>query len=532
MNDEDKKAVPAAPKQPPEATGPSPEAVPAPGQGQAPDQVQAHAHAEAGTPDAAAQGQAPAQDHTPAPGQAQPQGAAETPRLNRAYSAALKRPAFGQAGTDASAQPQPSASRDEGRRGDRPLAADPAGRAARPAAGRATPGVGRIADGTARAPAGRLDSVLGERGGALRDLLARSPGWRRFGLFVLLPTLLCALYLFLISADIYVSQTQFAIRNANRPQASPNIIAGVGLMGTDLQEAEIVRNYIQSMEILNVLDSEFKLRDLYGLRGIDFLSAVSPRARAEDLLDYYRSSIVDVSVDDRTGIVTVNVSAFDPQTAKRIADRIVELSEKVVNGLSERARNDAVAFARRETEAAEQRLVKAQVDLRLAREQQKDIDPRKTAESIMTVVTNLESELGKARAELASLVSNLRSDSPQVRTAQARIEALEQEIAANRARLASTDPSALINIVSAIESAEIMHQFAEREYSSTMATLEEARAEAARQQLYLATYVQPNLPDDSTLPQRGLSLLAVFMGLTLVYAIGSLTIAAIQEHMV
>jgi capsular polysaccharide transport system permease protein len=61
-------------------------------------------------------------------------------------------------------------------------------------------------------------------------------------------------------------------------------------------------------------------------------------------------------------------------------------------------------------------------------------------------------------------------------------------------------------------------------------SLEQARNEAQRKQLYLERIVQPNLPDVATEPRRLRSFLAVVaLGLVL-WGILSMLIAGVREH--
>jgi capsular polysaccharide transport system permease protein len=53
--------------------------------------------------------------------------------------------------------------------------------------------------------------------------------------------------------------------------------------------------------------------------------------------------------------------------------------------------------------------------------------------------------------------------------------------------------------------------FAERQLAASLAALENARNEAQRQQLYLETLVQPNLPDKAIEPRRLRTVAMVFL---------------------
>ncbi|MEI7825099.1 MAG: hypothetical protein WCI01_07355, partial [Chlorobiaceae bacterium] len=61
-------------------------------------------------------------------------------------------------------------------------------------------------------------------------------------------------------------------------------------------------------------------------------------------------------------------------------------------------------------------------------------------------------------------------------------------------------------------------------------SLEQARNEAQRQQLYLERIVQPNTPDIAIEPQRLKAILTIFVVGLLVWGILSLLVAGVREH--
>ena len=63
-----------------------------------------------------------------------------------------------------------------------------------------------------------------------------------------------------------------------------------------------------------------------------------------------------------------------------------------------------------------------------------------------------------------------------------------------------------------------------------MASLEAARAESRRQQIYLERVVDVSLPDRAHYPQRLRAVLIVFISCFLLYSIARLLIAGVREH--
>ncbi len=71
---------------------------------------------------------------------------------------------------------------------------------------------------------------------------------------------------------------------------------------------------------------------------------------------------------------------------------------------------------------------------------------------------------------------------------------------------------------------------AEKTLMSAFPSLEAARLEAQRQQLYLETIAQPNLADYPLYPKRFASFATVVMTCLLAYGIAWLLVASVREH--
>ena len=73
-------------------------------------------------------------------------------------------------------------------------------------------------------------------------------------------------------------------------------------------------------------------------------------------------------------------------------------------------------------------------------------------------------------------------------------------------------------------------EFAKDQLASTMASLQLARDQAQRQDLYLEVVSQPHLPDVAMEPRRIYNIVTVLSLSLLIWAIWSLFIAGVKEH--
>jgi len=73
-------------------------------------------------------------------------------------------------------------------------------------------------------------------------------------------------------------------------------------------------------------------------------------------------------------------------------------------------------------------------------------------------------------------------------------------------------------------------EFADKQLAAAMTALEQARAEALRQQLYIEHVAQPKVPDSSLEPDRVRGVLTTLVLGLLFWGIISLLVSGVREH--
>ncbi len=356
-----------------------------------------------------------------------------------------------------------------------------------------------------------------------------------FVLIVMVPTLLCAVYFGFIASDVYIAEAKYALRQNADTQIS-------GLFGSMLgsssgiespnEDTSIVRDYIHSREMIAGLDQAMSIREQFSSDKIDFLSRFDADDSQEEFLTYYRSKI-ELGIDTTTNISTLRVRAFDPDIAHQIAQNIIRLSEELVNSISSRIVKDSLQFARAEVEAAETRVRAASAAMTKFRSDTNSINPGEETKAVLGIITELESQLAIARTQMIEAQGYMQRNSPQVQVLRGKVEALEKQVIDERKRLSNTEQSG-VNYTTLIDSYQplmLEQELATKQYASTLASLEIARIEAQKKQRYLLPFVPPQVPDEALEPKRIKSIMTVFLGLCILYAIGGLVWAAIKDHM-
>jgi capsular polysaccharide transport system permease protein len=211
-----------------------------------------------------------------------------------------------------------------------------------------------------------------------------------------------------------------------------------------------------------------------------------------------------------------------------IASALLTYSEQLVNDLNERARRDALDMASREVDRAEQRIAEIQGELTAYRVKQKMLDPKTASSGVLELIAQMNGAQANARAQLGELLKNS-PNSPQIPLVKTRIDSLDKLIAEERGKLSGQTDS-VVSTLTEYERLTLDRELAEKALASAFTSLEAARIEAQRQQLYLETISQPNLADYPLYPKRAVSFAVVVVSCLVVYGIAWLLVASAREH--
>jgi capsular polysaccharide transport system permease protein len=360
-----------------------------------------------------------------------------------------------------------------------------------------------------------------------------SPRIWTFLIVVVLPTAIAAIYYLAIAANQYVSEFRMTLRRVEAPQIAPLLMFGSDTaQSTAASESQIVAQYIASRAIVDELDPALNLRSLFSPPMADWWARLHNPAPIEELVRYWNNQ-VDPFYDNSTGTIVVRLRAFAPTDSLRLAQAVVAASEKLVNDLSARAHHDAVGHAEADLAATEARLTASLDKIREFRDKSGLIDPDKAADATAQLANKVRDDLIKANAQLATLKTFMRDDAPPVRVLKARIHSLEtqerglaQEMTAGQL----TTP-ALSQTLGSYDTLEAEHKFAEAAYQHALEALDKARVTADRQQIYIASFVPPSLPEEALYPHRWRSLGVVALVAFAVWAIGALAVQSVRDHL-
>lgn len=354
---------------------------------------------------------------------------------------------------------------------------------------------------------------------------------RSLAIVVGIPTILATLYFGLLASDVFVSESRFAIRSAKGGSNAGGLAAILSspMVSSGAQESLVVADYVHSQDMLQRVQETLNISTHYGSDDVDWLSRLSSNATQEATLDYFIGK-VELVRDSASDVLTLRTRAYDPDTAQQLGQLIIDLSEKLVNTMSSRIEDDALATARDELDRAVEKVRFASAEITEFRNTNASINPDEESSALLGIVTGIESKLVEVRAELSQKQAYMRDSSPEVITLKNRVNALSRQLRLEKGRVVGAGGKEMSGLIQGYQPLVLEQEIAQQQYASALTSLEVARVEAQRKKQYLITFIQPNLPDEALEPRRLSQILTVLVFSFLFYAVGALMWSALKDH--
>jgi len=349
-------------------------------------------------------------------------------------------------------------------------------------------------------------------------------------LTVIIPTTVSIVYFGLIASDVYISESKFVVRSPQKPAAT-----GLGALlqssGFTKSQDDVytVDDYMTSRDALSVLDRAMNLRAVYGAPA-DLVSRFGGpfgNATFEELYKYYGDKI-KISQDSSSSISTLQVRAFTAADAFKINEQLLELSEALVNRMNERGQGDLVHYAEKEVAEANESMRRSADELAAYRNKQGIFDTDKQSALQLQQVSKLQDQLVATISQL-NQIKALAPDNPQIPVLETQRGTLQAEIEKETLGVAGSH-SSLSTQSADYQRLQLNNAFAEKQLGAALASLEQAKSDAYRKQLYIERIVQPNKPDYALEPRRFFNILATFALGVIIWGVLSMLIAGVREH--
>jgi capsular polysaccharide transport system permease protein len=377
---------------------------------------------------------------------------------------------------------------------------------------------------------------------SVREVLpGRMRPLRRFWCYlgaVGLPTLLVGLYLTFIATPQYQTEFRYSVYNAAATKDNSESALTASLSGNPSVHGDyVINDYIRSRGILADLRKQINLPQMFKGSGFDpVFHYWWDDGTIERLARFWNGWVLDASFDNTQLLGTVSVRAFSPQDSLRIANLMIELSERVVNDLGARSRADAVRVAERLLQEAATRKQRAREALSKFREAKHTYSPSRPADSSEALAATLRQNMATLNAQLASLERSLSPTAPAVISIRSQVEASQRELDRISNVLGSaglTEAGQNRSLPTELGQYEALQQeanFAATAHEAAFRHLEGVRYDASVQHLYIQMHEKPALAQSAIYPRPIRWTLMTFITLTVLWLIGTLLYYSIREH--
>jgi capsular polysaccharide transport system permease protein len=337
------------------------------------------------------------------------------------------------------------------------------------------------------------------------------------------------------AADRYVSESIVVVREESAGMSIPTGVDALSAMfGTSTASNEdlyILQAHILSNDMLRQINENLDLRQAYGSPTLDFIFRLDDNATLEEFIKYYRSR-VEIDIDDVSGLMTIRTQGFTPKIAQAVNQEVVAISERFINESSHRLARDQMSFAESELEKVRARLDVARDHLLKFQAEHGILDPMAQAAANTGLTAELQAMQARYEAELKGQLAYLNDDAPQIAALQAQIGGIREQLHVERRRSVTNAEGVSLNVLAG-KYQEILAEleFVSEAYRGGLIALETARIESTRKLKSLVLVESPPLPESAKYPRRVYTLAALLMVLTLLYGIGRLIVATIEDHL-
>lgn len=334
------------------------------------------------------------------------------------------------------------------------------------------------------------------------------------GITLVLPMAGSILYYAFWSTPGYVSEVRFVVRSSvpllSRDRYSSEAVEPKAKI---VQDTAVLLNYLVSPAIIRDLQKETDLNHIYGRKDIDVFSRLSENATQDDILEYWESRS-SAKVNPRSGIVELRIVAFTPSEARDLAKLVLKLSENQVNQLSSGMWSSLLVSTQNDVNAATKEVSELRGRLRDTQNQTGVFDVDLSAATISTVLTNIESELADVKSRRLALSRSVGEGSPQLSDLDRRLAGLEDQAKELRSRAAGLSTDGVGNLAdfsSVFDKLKLDLSIAEDKLKSAVEDFEKVKLVSTLQLVYVDSFTEPTLPDNSSYPKVWLALFLRFL---------------------
>ncbi|MBT6897785.1 MAG: capsule biosynthesis protein [Rhodobacteraceae bacterium] len=351
----------------------------------------------------------------------------------------------------------------------------------------------------------------------------------RLSIFILLPTLAAGYYYSFIATPMYATDTAFQITTGDSTNPSSPSMFGGGQFATT-PDAIAVQTYLQSKEAMIRLQDNEGFKATFSDPTIDWWQRLPTEASFEETYKTYLKHI-KIAFDPTEGMINMEISSPSPELSVLFSKALLTYAEQKIDGLSQRKQENQLSDARKSLATAEDARVDAQRHL-IALQQSTLLDPEAYATSLRAQISGLEEKALQKTIELQAFLDNANPNSSRVAGLRAEIQRLQNAKRETEAKMIAQMPNGMTlpELLARLQMAASDVATRDLMLQSALEQLRATQIQATSQSRYLTVAVEPIAPQDPAYPRHIHDTLLVFLILSGVYLIISITASILREQ--
>lgn len=344
---------------------------------------------------------------------------------------------------------------------------------------------------------------------------------------------LCFFAYFLFASDRYVSDATILVQNTDFVASSgldfSALMAG-RQNAVSIPDQLLLKEHLMSMDMLKKLDGKLDLRSHFSNPDQDIASRMWLKDVSVEWFHRHFLNRVTIDYDEFAGVLRISSQAYSPEMAHAITAGLVAEGEKYMNEMTHALARAQVRFLETQVEHAQDQVKDARDELEAFQNRKGIISPKATVEAIRAVISKLEGQRTQLQTQLAALPRELDRNHSARKSLQQSLGAVEQQIAAEEAKLASSSGAPLNALIG--EEARLTEEVALKQevYKNALICLEKGRMDAARTLKMVAVLQAPTMPEYAWQPRRIYGCIATVCVALIFLGIANLLKSVVLDH--
>ena len=358
-----------------------------------------------------------------------------------------------------------------------------------------------------------------------RDVRAASRRARRLREAAYLAIIAAAVVAALLWGMLFVSpryeaEARFAVRGAS-PSGGGGLGGGTGMLTTGANPG-MGAGFVDGFAVNDFLKSRDCMLQL--AKRVDLPRLLSPSAERDPAISqealykaYSRAVTVRFNLVEQENVIAVD--AFSPEGSQKIASALLALAQEFVQKMDAQGVQNTLDVDTNRLREAENQAIGAANAVASWRSANRNVDPEAESTMVLQMIGQLENELSTARISYAKVRAFGNADHPMLTPAKMQVEALEEQLASARKRLAggSDSQASQLRTFTQLKNAQT---FADTNLASARDAYQQALRDASRLRRYLTVIARPVAEDQPSSPNLGmLALEGLLIGLLLAFVL-------------